>query len=129
VTIILPALAVAFAAFCVWLAVRIFNRRERWAKWTLATVVGLPVLYAAAFGVAIRIATFPVPMGGVPRGTPPHACLTAFWPIGRLMELLGDSGIEKTKIMYRYMDLWMPDGWVVIVPTNADRSKSWLYRK
>ena len=39
-TIFLPTLAVAFAAFCVWLVVRIVNRRERWAKWTLAVVVG-----------------------------------------------------------------------------------------
>ena len=39
---------VVFAA-CVWLAVRIVNRRERWAKWTLATVVALPVLYVAGF--------------------------------------------------------------------------------
>jgi len=31
-SIILPVLAFAFAAFCVWLAVRIVNRRERWAK-------------------------------------------------------------------------------------------------
>ena len=30
-TIVLPALGVAFAAFCVWLGVRIVNRRERWA--------------------------------------------------------------------------------------------------
>jgi hypothetical protein len=50
--IVLPALAVAFAAFCVWLAVRIINRRDRWAKWTLAAVVGLPVLYVASFGPA-----------------------------------------------------------------------------
>jgi hypothetical protein len=51
-TILLPALAVAFAAFCVWLGVRIVNRRERWAKWTLAAVIGLPVLYVASFGPA-----------------------------------------------------------------------------
>jgi hypothetical protein len=37
-TILLPALAVAFAAFCVWLGVRIVNRRERWAKWTAGLV-------------------------------------------------------------------------------------------
>jgi hypothetical protein len=41
-TILLPALAVACAAFCVWLAVRIMNRRERWAKRTLTLLVGLP---------------------------------------------------------------------------------------
>jgi hypothetical protein len=35
-TIVLPALAAAFGAFCVWLTVQIVNRRERWAIWTLA---------------------------------------------------------------------------------------------
>ena len=49
---VLPALAVAFAAFCIWLTVRIVNRREQWAKWTLAAVVGLPVLYVLSFGPA-----------------------------------------------------------------------------
>ncbi len=47
---LLPALAIAFAAFCVWLTVRTFNRRERWAKWTLVTTLGLPVLYVLSFG-------------------------------------------------------------------------------
>jgi len=42
----------AFAAFCVWLIVRIVNRRESWAKRTLVTVVGVPVLYVASFGPA-----------------------------------------------------------------------------
>jgi hypothetical protein len=44
------AFGVAFAAVCIWLAVRIVNRRERWAKWTLAVVVTVPVLYVASFG-------------------------------------------------------------------------------
>jgi hypothetical protein len=52
VNIIVPALAVAFAAFCVWLGVRIFNRRERWAKWTLAVTIMLPVLYVVSIGPA-----------------------------------------------------------------------------
>src|SRR5882724_3715941 len=47
-SILLPALAIAFAAFCVWLTVRIVNRRERWAKWTLAAVVALA--YPASIG-------------------------------------------------------------------------------
>jgi hypothetical protein len=33
-SIVLPALAVGFAALCIWLAVRICNRRERWATRT-----------------------------------------------------------------------------------------------
>jgi hypothetical protein len=52
-SIVMPGLAVSFAAFCVWLAVRIFNRRERWAKWTLAVLVILPVLYVGSFGPAV----------------------------------------------------------------------------
>jgi hypothetical protein len=35
----IAALAVAFAAFCIWLTVRIVNRRERWAKRTAAAVI------------------------------------------------------------------------------------------
>ena len=53
--IALPVLAVAFTAFCVWLTVRFVNRRERWAKWTLVAIVGLPVLYVASFGPACWI--------------------------------------------------------------------------
>jgi len=51
-SIAIPAVGVAFAAFCLWLAVRIVNRRERWAKWTLAVAVTVPVLYVASFGPA-----------------------------------------------------------------------------
>jgi|SRR5579863_7731078 len=54
-TALLPTLAVAFTAFCVWLTVRIVNRRERWAKWMLAVNIGTPVLYLASFGPACRL--------------------------------------------------------------------------
>ena len=50
--ILIAALAVVFAAFCFWLTVRFINRREKWAKWTLPAVVGVPVLYVASFGPA-----------------------------------------------------------------------------
>ena len=47
----LPALGVAFVALVVWLTVRIINRREQWAKWTLAgTMIGVPILYVLGFG-------------------------------------------------------------------------------
>jgi hypothetical protein len=39
-------------AFCIWLAVRLFNRRERWAKWTLTVVIALPAFYVLSFGPA-----------------------------------------------------------------------------
>jgi hypothetical protein len=46
------ALSATFAAFCVWLTVRVVNRRERWAKWTLATAICLPSLYVLSMGPA-----------------------------------------------------------------------------
>lgn len=50
--IALPALAVGFAAVCIWLTVRIVNCREKWAKCTLAATLALPVLYVTSFGPA-----------------------------------------------------------------------------
>ena len=53
----LAIFGVAFAAFCVWLTVRIVNRRERWAKWTLAAVVGLPAIYVLGLGPACWVSS------------------------------------------------------------------------
>jgi hypothetical protein len=63
--IVVAALGIAFAAFCIWLTVRIVNRRERWAKWTLAAVVGLPVLYVLGLGPACWISSRLQPSGKV----------------------------------------------------------------
>ena len=52
----LSIFSVALAALCVWLTVRIVNRRERWAKWTLATVIVMPVLYVLSIGPAAWLA-------------------------------------------------------------------------
>jgi hypothetical protein len=66
-TILLPTLAVAYAAFCIWLTVRIVNRRERSVKWTLvARVVGPPVLYVLSFGPACWLAAQIEPIEGEP---------------------------------------------------------------
>lgn len=52
-SIVPPALAVGFAAFCVWLGVRIINRKERWAKWMLAAVLATAfVCYPLSVGPA-----------------------------------------------------------------------------
>jgi hypothetical protein len=64
-TIVLPALATTFAAFCVWQMVRIINRRETWAKWTAvcAAAVGIPLLYFAVY--AEMLVTFRIGDGGI----------------------------------------------------------------
>ena len=59
-TILLATLGVAFAAFAVWLAVRIINRREKWAKWTAVAYVVL-VGYPLSFGPVAWILANAVP--------------------------------------------------------------------
>jgi len=49
----LSIFGVVFAAFCVWLGVRVYNRRERWAKRTLAAIIGPPLLYLLSTGPLI----------------------------------------------------------------------------
>jgi len=51
-TILLPAFGLVFATLCIWLGVRICNRRERWAEWTLAAIIGVPTLYIVSIGPA-----------------------------------------------------------------------------
>jgi hypothetical protein len=55
--IVMPALGAAFTAFVIWLGVRIFNRRERCAKWIavgLVAVVTVVGAYAAAYRHMVR---------------------------------------------------------------------------
>ena len=83
----IPVLGIAFAAFCVWLTVRIVNRRERWAKWTLAALVGVPVLYLASFGPACWLASWtntgagflPMIYRPVSLAMPVHAVEPSLW--------------------------------------------------
>jgi len=53
----LSIFGISLAALCVWLTVRIIARRERWAKWTLAVVLALPILYSASFGPSCWLAS------------------------------------------------------------------------
>jgi len=49
---IFAILGISLAAFCVWLAVRLVNRRERWAKWT-GLVIGIALIgYPLSIGPA-----------------------------------------------------------------------------
>ena len=41
-----------YVAVLIWLTVRIVNRRERWAKRSLAGMLAAPVIYVGSFGPA-----------------------------------------------------------------------------
>jgi hypothetical protein len=46
----------AYAAICIWLGVRLFNRRERWVKWTSVALAITPVLYVLSSGPMTMVA-------------------------------------------------------------------------
>lgn len=89
------ALGVAFAALCVWLGVRIFNRRERWAKRT-AVIVLVPILYVASFGPACWISCRIQPSGKV--------MSVVYWPLIAAFPYLP---LRIKKIAAAYMTLGM----------------------
>jgi hypothetical protein len=51
----LSIVGIAFAALCIGLTVRIMNRRERWAKWSLVgALIGPPLLYVGGYALMVR---------------------------------------------------------------------------
>jgi hypothetical protein len=51
----LSIFGVAFAALCVWLMVRIVNRKERWAKWTAVALAVMLVAYPLSYPWALSV--------------------------------------------------------------------------
>jgi len=109
----LSIFGVAFTAFCVWLTVRIFNRRERWAIWTLALTIGLPAIYVASFGPACWITAQPSLFHP---GTIPHnPAMIVYCPLAAL----GRYGDEATRDKVGWwMTYRIPHGRSAVVPTN-----------
>jgi len=117
-SIVLPASVIAFAALCVWLTVRIYNRRERWAKWTLTTVISLPVLYVASFGPACWL-TSQMDSGG---WMIPNPALRIYWPLGRIADK-EHSDSRCGQWLRWWMTVGLTDGRYAVVPT--DSAGSW----
>ena len=113
--LILPVLAIAFAAFCVWLTVRIVNRRERWANWIGLGLCALVVLYPLSSGPAhwlnARFSTAgPAPIGlaGDEADDAPdvwNLCDYVYAPV----ELVVDRSPDWLQSLYynRYIGWWI----------------------
>ena len=58
----LSIFGIAFAALCVWLTVRIVNRREKWAKrtakWFALALIAASILYPISVGPACWVASY-----------------------------------------------------------------------
>lgn len=108
-TVLFSVLSIAFAASCVWLTIHIVNRRERWAKRTLAAVViGVPFLYVASFGPVCWWWSNPWRQPSdkyfIPRKMEPSEELFIpeapgiFWPIGWVYNRSPSEGWVETAI-------------------------------
>ena len=115
----IPVLGVAFAAFCVWLGVRVYNRQERWAKWVLATaLIGVPVLYVVSYGVVCRVTSQQTGEWLAKNvAAPPNGVVTAiYWPLGAAAA--NNALLRRT--LHRYLRLWVPGGRIAVVPIKDD---------
>jgi hypothetical protein len=113
-SIILPALGVTFASFCIWLGVRIMNRRERWAKWTAVVVLGV-LAYPLSLGPACWIAS----------RTDGQKLLRTFY---RPLMLLANSARNRNlnHAITRYSMFGAANGWRwVWIPTQNSLHDDW----
>jgi len=78
--VLLQALAIALAAFSIWLAVRIVNRRERWAIWTAVGLVVVLLAYPLSFGPACWLNSQPVTTKKLRRAP---LAMIIYLPLGR----------------------------------------------
>jgi hypothetical protein len=96
--VLVPALGVTFAGFCIWLAVRIFSRRERWAKRLAVALVVAQLGYLLSFGLIARLEF----RGSLPRSLKP-AFEAVYFPFGWGVNF-GPQWIRSPIIWY--LDLW-----------------------
>jgi len=98
--IVFTVLGVSFAAFAVWLTVRIVKRKERWAKRTAVALALSPVLYVLSMGPNAGLQTrhlMPEPLS--------NATKHLYLPIELLMAY-GPKPVDQA--MRWYIGLWYP---------------------
>jgi hypothetical protein len=99
----LAIFGVAFAAFAVWLGVRIVNRRERWVKRTAATIVAVVILYPLSSGPASWLWVHAVPDSLSPKY---RAVMEAVYSP---LQLIFDHSDLFRQLSFVYQRLWISD--------------------
>jgi cytochrome bd-type quinol oxidase subunit 2 len=115
---VLPIVGVAYAAICVWLTVRIVNRREKWAKQTAAVVAFVPILYVLSFGPVCWATAAPNVVGNFDA---PRLWMRVYFPIGAFIHY---TRCENNKALRTWISFGAKRGGSVIVPTDAS-GKNW----
>jgi hypothetical protein len=104
---------VAVAAFCVWLTVRIVNRKERWAKRLFAWILSVPVLYILSFGPACWITSH--------MNAGDSALPIVYWPMTQVMS----ASSPAASALHWYARLYAAGGWYWgSYYTDSSRQKS-----
>jgi hypothetical protein len=87
-----------YAAFMLWLGVRVVNRRERWAKWTAAGLAWFSILYPLAYGPAY----FAVESGRLPD----WAAVLIMRPFAPLL-LVAQQNVSAMEFLHWYARFWV----------------------
>src|SRR5262245_32901815 len=123
-SITLPTVAIAF---CIWLCVRIVNRRERRMKWLALVVACLSLAYVLSFGPACWLISYI----GVGPAQPNPPMRAADWiglpyaPLGQIVLHTGQHGpvfIEQS--LSWYAGVGIPKGKPVLIPY---RPRHWMH--
>jgi hypothetical protein len=100
---------VAFAAICILLTARIVNR-QRWAKWSLAGVIGVLLLYAVSFGPACWISSH---LGDGRFVSAMYQPVFRFW--------WNDGAPDWNDRLHRYMRCRANQDWNVVLEAKSGR--------
>jgi hypothetical protein len=119
----------SYGAILVWLVVRVANRRQRWAKWTLVTVIGLPVLYIASLGPACRVTATPWIGRGIPFGQIRQPVwMNMYRPICWLSDRY--DGSFYSEAILHYVQFSIPrNSLVAVLMDSADENRLWIVAK
>jgi hypothetical protein len=118
-SIVVP-FVVAFSALCIWLTVRIVNRRERWAKWTaVGLLIGVLVVYPLSLGPACWLAGDLREDNWIAISVVPDAYYPILW-IARAARRSTDQGVVNNCLEW-YIGLWRNDGAFPGLLSTGDR--------
>ncbi len=95
--ILFAIVGVAIAAFCIWLTVRIINRRQRWAKRTAWALVVALVVYPLSFGPAVWLYVHILPRSFAP------VLEATYAPLSRMAE----RSQTFRNLAFPYQDFWV----------------------
>jgi hypothetical protein len=110
------AVGATVAAFCLWLTVRIVNRRERWAKRTAIALVVAALAYPLSVGPVFRLSYWIDPSQ------------EASWTVVAVswycvpFALVVETGPDIVRgLATKYLDLWLPPQPEILFDGDTDK--------